>query len=142
MTTTTIPVQAKIGSAWTSVMFLYAYVDILNFLKPGVLDSIHDGLVWTFDVSAPLLTFMLVSVAIPSIMIALSVTLPARAGRITNLVVAALLVPYTLFNVVGETLEWAGFYALSIGIEVAMLAFILRSAWKWNVAAVPAEARV
>lgn len=143
MTTATIPVQAKIAAAWTSFIFLYAYVDILNFFKPGVLDSILDGKVWTFDVSAPLLTVMLVSVAIPAVMIVLSMTLPARANRVTNLVVALLLVPYTLFNVAGESPEWAVFYVVSIGIEVALLAFILRSAWTWKlVAAQPAPARV
>lgn len=143
MTTTTIPAQAKIAAVWTSFMFLYAYVDILNFFKPGVLDSILNGKVWDFDVSATLLTFMLTSVAIPSVMVVLSMTLPARANRITNLIVAALLVPYTLFNAVGESLEWAAFYAVSIGIEVALLAFILRSAWKWKVIVpTPTEARV
>ena len=143
MTTTTIPVQAKIAAAWTSFMFLYAYVDILNFFKPGVLDSILNGRVWNFDVSATLLTIMLTSVAIPGVMVILSMTLPSRANRITNIVVATLLVPYTLFNVAGESLEWAAFYAVSIGIEVALLVFILRSAWKWKaVVAVPAEARI
>ena len=41
-----IPVQAKIAAAWTSFMFLYAYVDILNFFKPGVVDDIQDGVVF------------------------------------------------------------------------------------------------
>ena len=133
MKNATIPVQARIAAAWTSFMFLYAYVDILNFFKPGVLDSILNGKVWNFDVSAPLLTVMLISVAVPSVMVVLSMTLPARANRITNLVVAAVLVPYTLFNVAGESLEWAAFYAVSIGIELALLAVILHSAWKWKV---------
>lgn len=138
--TTAIPVQAKITAAWTSFTLLYAYVDILNFFKPGVLDSILHGKVWDFDVSAPLLTFMLASVAIPSVMVFLSMVFPARANRITNLVVAALLVPYTLFNVAGESVEWAAFYAVSIGIELALLAFILRSAWIWRASAEVAPA--
>ncbi len=143
MKNATIPVQAKIAAAWTSFMFLYAYVDILNFFKPGVLDSILNGKVWNFDVSAPLLTVMLISVAVPSVMVVLSMTLPARANRITNLVVAAVLVPYTLFNVAGESLEWAAFYAVSIGVEIALLLFVVRSAWKWKVpTATPVEAQI
>ncbi|MFM8792120.1 MAG: hypothetical protein ACKOFX_06500, partial [Solirubrobacterales bacterium] len=35
------------------------------------------------------------------------------------------------FNAVGESWDWASFYGLSIGIEVLLLAFILRSAWTW-----------
>jgi len=78
------------------------------------------------------------SVAIPALMIWLSVTLPARANRITNLVIAALYIPFSAYNVVGES-SWLYFYALSIGIELLLLAFILRSAWTWpRTSAVPA----
>jgi hypothetical protein len=126
-----IPVQAKIAAAWTSFMFLYIYVDFFNLYKPGVVDGILNGLVWKFDVSPTLLTFMLASVAIPALMVMLSMTLPARVNRATNLVVASLLIPYSAFNAAGATWEWASFYGLSIGIEVLILAFILRSAWTW-----------
>ncbi len=38
-----IPVQAKLAAAWTSFMFLYVYVDIFNFYKPGVVAGIREG---------------------------------------------------------------------------------------------------
>jgi hypothetical protein len=67
----------------------------------------------------------------------LSMTLPARANRTINLVVASLYVPFSMFNAVGES--WTYFYGLSIGLEVLLLAFILRSAWTWpRTPAVPA----
>ncbi|WP_022891608.1 DUF6326 family protein [Agromyces subbeticus] len=134
-----IPVRAKLAAAWTSFMFLYVYVDVLNFYKPGVVDGILNGLVWRFEVSSTLLTVMLASVAIPALMVMLSMTLPARLNRVTNLVVASLYIPYSVFNAAGATWEWAFFYGLSIGIEVLLLAFILRSAWTWpRTPAVPA----
>jgi hypothetical protein len=134
-----VSVQAKLVAAWTSFMFLYIYVDILNFYKPGVVDGILNGLVWRFDISSTLLTIFLVSVSIPALMVVLSMTLPARVNRTANLVVASLLIPYSLFNAAGATWEWAAFYGISIGIEVLLLAFILRSAWTWpRTAAVPA----
>jgi hypothetical protein len=126
-----MPVQAKLAAAWTSFMFLYIYVDFFNLYKPGVVEGILNGLVWKFDVSPTLLTFMLASVAIPALMVMLSMTLPARVNRATNLVVASLLIPYSAFNAAGATWEWASFYGLSIGLEVLILAFILRSAWTW-----------
>jgi hypothetical protein len=126
-----VPVQAKLAAAWTSFMFLYIYVDFFNLYKPGVVDGILDGLVWRFDVSPTLLTIMLASVSIPALMVVLSMTLPARVNRATNLVVASLLIPYSAFNAAGATWEWAFFYGLSIGIEVLLLAFILRAAWTW-----------
>jgi hypothetical protein len=133
-----VSVRAKIAAAWTSFMFLYIYVDILNFYKPGVVDGILNGFIWRFDISSTLLTIFLVSVSIPALMVMLSMTLPARANRVTNLVVAALLIPYSIFNAAGSTWEWAAFYAISIGIEVLLLAFILRSAWTWPRATVVA----
>ena len=126
-----ISVQAKLAAAWTSFMFLYVYVDILNFYKPGVVDGILNGLVWRFDVSPTLLTIMLASVGIPALMVMLSMTLPARVNRATNLVVALIYIPYSMFNAAGATWEWTAFYGISIGIEVLLLAFILRSAWTW-----------
>lgn len=127
-----IPVQAKLAAAWTSFMFLYIYVDHLHLYKPGAIDAIRGGAVFEFQISPPLITVFLASVAIPAVMVMLSMTMPARANRITNLVVATLYIPYSLFNAVGETWEWAFFYGISIGIEVLLLIFILRSAWTWR----------
>ncbi|WP_034341715.1 DUF6326 family protein [Deinococcus misasensis] len=126
-----IPVQAKIAAAWTSFMLLYIYVDVLNFYKPGVIQGILEGRVWEFDISSTLLTIFLGSVSIPAMMVWLSMALSARVNRATNLIVAALLIPYSVFNAVGETWEWAPFYGISIGLEVLLLTFILRAAWTW-----------
>jgi hypothetical protein len=136
-TTTTLedqpmPVRAKLAAAWTSFMFLYAYVDILGFYKPGVVDDILDGKVWEFDVTPTWATTALTLLAIPILMIALSMTLPARANRITNLAVASTQVPFAAFNAVGELGKpWMYFYGLGVALELVLLALILRYAWTW-----------
>ena len=129
-----IPVRAKLAAAWTSFMFLCAYVDIIAFFKPGVIVDILAGKVFEFDVSQTLLTTFLALMAIPIFMVVLSMTLPARANRTTNLIVASVQVPYTAFNVVGES--WTYFYTgppfvLGLVLELILLAVILRSAWTW-----------
>ena len=124
-----IPVRAKLAATWTSFMFLYAYVDILNFFTPGVVDEILDGKVFEFDLSQAFSTTALALVAIPILMVVLSMTLPAGANRITNLVVALLYVPVTAFNAVGES--WWYFYGLGIVLELALLALVVRYAWTW-----------
>jgi hypothetical protein len=126
-----LPVQARIAAAWTSFMFLYIYVDYFHLHKPGVIDNLRAGVVFEFDISPTLLTGMLASVAIPALKVMLSMTLPARVNRTANLVLASLYVPYSLVNAAGESWDWALFYGLSIGLEVLLLAFILRSAWTW-----------
>ena len=126
-----IPVQIKLAAGWTSFMFLYIYVDYFHLHKPGVIDNLRAGVVFEFDISPTLLTMMLASVAIPALMVMLSMTLPARVNRATNLVVASVYIPVTVFNAVGTSWDWAFFYGLSIGLEVLLMAFILRSAWTW-----------
>ena len=126
---TQIPVQVKLAAAWTSFMFLYIYVDYLALYKPGFIDDILAGVVWEFDISQTFLTSTLALIAIPTVMILLSTTLPARANRAANLVVASLYIPVSVFNALGES--WTYFYGLSIGLEVAILALILREAWTW-----------
>ncbi|MFY1699426.1 DUF6326 family protein [Solwaraspora sp. WMMA2101] len=134
-----IPVQAKLAAAWTSCMFLYIYVDYFHLYKPGAIDEIRGGVIFEFDISPTLLTIFFTSVAIPALMVILSMTLPARANRATNLVIASLYIPLTVFNAAGESGGWAFFYGLSIALEVLLLAFILRSAWTWpRIPAVPA----
>jgi hypothetical protein len=124
-----VPVQAKLAAAWTSFMFLYIYVDYLHLYKPGVVDDILKGVVWEFHISQTFAVSALASVAIPTFMILLSTTLPARANRTVNLVVASLYIPYSAFNLAGGS--WLYYYGLGLVLEVVILAFILRSAWAW-----------
>ena len=124
-----MPVRAKLAAAWTSFMFLYIYVDYLHLYKPGVIDDILAGVVFKFDISQTFVVISLTLVAIPILMILLSTTLPARANRTLNLVVASLYIPVSAFNVLGGS--WILFYGLGVVIEVILLAYILRSAWTW-----------
>lgn len=124
-----LPVRAKLAAAWTSFMFFYIYVDYLHLYKPGVVDDILAGVVFEFDISQTFVVSSLVLVGLPALMILLSMTLPARASRTLNLVVASLYIPISAFNVVGES--WIYFFGLGAVIEVILLAYILRSAWTW-----------
>jgi hypothetical protein len=124
-----MPVQAKLAAAWTSLMFFYIYVDYLGLYKPGFIDDILAGVVFKFDISQTFIVIGLMLVGIPSLMIWLSMTLPARANRTLNLVVASLYIPVSAFNVADES--WLYFFGLGVVLEVLLLAFILRSAWTW-----------
>jgi len=124
------PVRAKLAAAWTSFMFFYIYVDYFTLYKPGVIDDIQAGVVFEFDISQTFVISGLMLVAIPILMILISATLPARANRTLNLVVASLYLPVTMFNAVGES-EYLYYYLLGVVLEVMVLAVILRSAWTW-----------
>jgi hypothetical protein len=66
-------------------MFLYIYVDYFALYKPGFIDNLRAGVVFEFDISPTLLAMMPASVAIPALMVMLSMTLPVRVNRATNL---------------------------------------------------------
>ncbi len=133
-----ISVQAKLAAAWTSLMFLVIYIDYYHLYQPGEIDLIRGGVIFAFDISGTLMSIFFVIIAIPALMIMLSMTLPARANRATNLVVASLYIPVMVFNAAGASWDYAVYYALTIGVEVLILAFILRAASTWpRIAAVP-----
>ncbi|QLQ36721.1 DUF6326 family protein [Micromonospora robiginosa] len=126
-----LPVQAKLAAAWASFMFLYIYVDYLALYKPGFVNEILGGVVHEFDTGPTFVALALTLMAVPILMILLSMALPARVNRATNLVVAALYIPVTVYNADGESWTYLYFYAFSIGLELLLLAFILRAAWTW-----------
>jgi hypothetical protein len=125
-----MPVQAKLA-AWTSLMFFIIYIDYFHLYQPGEIDDIRSGVIFKFDISGNLMSIFFVIIAIPTLMIMLSMTLPARMNRVTNLVVASLYSPLLILNFMGAPSDYAFYYALTIGVEVLIVAFILRSAWTW-----------
>lgn len=126
-----MPVQAKLAAAWTSFMFLVIYIDYFHLYQPGAIDVIRGGDIFVFEISGTLMTIFFVVIAIPTLMVLLSMTLPARVNRATNLAVASLEIPLCVFNAAGASSDYAIYYGLTIGVEVLILAFILRSAWTW-----------
>jgi hypothetical protein len=124
-----VSIRGKLAAAWTSLMFFYIYVDYLHLYKPGALTDILAGVVFEFDISQTFVVLSLTLVGIPALMILLSMTLPARANRTLNLVVASLYIPASVFNLASG--EWLFFYGLGVVVEVIILAYVLRSAWTW-----------
>ena len=124
-----VPLQLKLAAAWTTFMCLYIYVDVLGLYKPGAVEGILKGQVFTFAITQTFFASALAASAVPMMMILLSTVLPPRANRVTNLVVATLLIPWMGFNLVGG--EWLAYYGLGFALEMVALAFILRSAWNW-----------
>lgn len=123
-----VNLKLKLAALWASFMFLYIYVDYFHLYMPGTLDDILAGKVFVFDISAVFLLIAMIFVAIPTLMIYLSVVLPAKANRWTNLIVAAVFIPYMLFNLAGEA--WTHMY-VAAALEVILLCLIIRYAWKW-----------
>lgn len=123
-----VNVRVKLAALWTAFMFLYMYVDYFALYMPGKIDDILNGRVFTFDITQGFIFTALFLATIPMLMIFLSVVLKAKTSRLVNMIVAALLIPYMLFNLVGEA--WPHMYFAAV-VEVIMLALIIRYARNW-----------
>src|SRR5918998_5747701 len=73
-----VPVRAKLAAAWTSLMFLVIYIDYFHLYQPGEIDDIRGGVIFEFDISGTLMSIFFATIAIPALMILLSMTLPTR----------------------------------------------------------------
>ena len=124
-----LSIRLKLASLWASFMFLYLYVDYFHLYMPGSMEDILAGKVFIFEITDTFLLFGMASVTIPTLMISLSVVLPARASRWTNIAASALYIPYSLFNLAGEA--WLHMY-FGAAVEIVLLGLIIHHAWKWS----------
>ncbi len=123
-----VSVKLKLATLWASFMFLYIYVDYFALYMPGKIEDILKGRVFVFNITQGFLLAALASVTIPALMIFLSVALPAKINRRANIIIAAVYIPFTLFNLAGEAWMHMVFGAV---VEVVILCLIIHYAWKW-----------
>ena len=123
-----VNVKLKLASLWVSFMFLYIYVDFFAFYMPNKIDDITKGKVYVFEITQGFIFVALVLATIPILMVFLSLILPVNINRLTNIIVAIILIPYMLFNLVGEA--WLHMY-FAAAVEVTLLGLIIFYAYKW-----------
>jgi hypothetical protein len=123
-----VNVKLKLAALWASLMFFYIYVDYFGLHKTDYIKNILAGKVFLFDITQVFLFTGLALTTIPALMIFLSIALPAKVNRLTNIIVAAVYIPYTLFNLVGEFWIYMVYGAV---VEVVLLLLIIWYARKW-----------
>ena len=124
-----VDTKLKLCALWASTMFCYIYCDYFELYVPGKLDSMLQG---TMGPLGPVTQGVLVGtallMAVPSLMIFLSLALPARPNRILNLIVGA------FFTLLLALLAFASawyFYKLFAATEAVLTALVVRYAWRW-----------
>lgn len=123
-----VNVKLKLAALWTALMFLIIYVDYFALYMPGKVEYIMKGKVFVFDITQGFLLGVLAAVTMPGLMIFFSVALRAAMNRLLNIIIAALYIPFILFNLSGEA--WMHMY-FAAAVEVILLCLIIRYAWKW-----------
>ncbi len=130
---TPVDVKLVLSTLWITMLFVFAYVDIFGFLRADVLNAALDGKIATtaFTVNQVFLTYTLVYILLPALMVILSLLLRPRVNRVVNIAVSLLYTVTIIGAAVGE--HWA-YYIIGSVVEVVLLAAIARTAWRWPAA--------
>jgi hypothetical protein len=124
----TVPVKLKLAALWTATMFLFAYGDVFTVYRAEKVREILGGQIAGIEVTQAFLTAASVYVAIPSVMVFLSLALRPRASRWTNVAAGAVYALTIVASAIGE--RWAYSILLSV-LEVALVLLIVWFAWSW-----------
>jgi hypothetical protein len=122
------PTQVKLALLWVSLMFLYIYNDYFSLYTPGTIADMTAGRLGPLgQASAGVLAGVSIMLAIPALMIFLSVSLTPPASRWLNVVLGIL---YTAIEAL--TLPHAAlFYRIVVVLEIAVTGLIVLYAVRW-----------
>lgn len=122
-----VNVRVKIAALWASMLFVFVYVDLFTVYRADFRADLDAGKVNGFTVGQTFLLATTAFVVVPSLMVFLSLVLPARVDRIANLALSG---AYALIIVGGAVGEW-NYYLLGSAIEVVQLAAVGYYAVTW-----------
>lgn len=75
-----VNVKNRLSALWVTQMFLCVFADILGFYSPGIIEAVTSGELGAVRISAGFLLVVVIRMAVPSILVFLSLPLPAYAG--------------------------------------------------------------
>ena len=124
-----VNIKIKLAALWTSVVFCYLYGDYFELYVPEKVNSLLTG-ENILDSPTKLLIASIV-LAIPSIMIALSIILKPKINRILNIVFGTLFTLMMVLIAISSLTSWYRFYVFLAILESLITFLIVVYAWKW-----------
>ncbi|AWV97485.1 DUF6326 family protein [Arcticibacterium luteifluviistationis] len=125
-----VNIKTKLAALWTSLMFCYVYGDYFEFYTPGKMDSLISG---NSMLDSPTKLFSAsIVLAIPALMIALSVLLKPSISKWLNIILGILYTAMMIFIAVNSFSPWQAFYAFYAILESLITLTIVYYAWKWH----------
>lgn len=122
-----IDVKLKLAALWTSVMFCYIYADYFGLYIPGRLQRMLDGKMGPLGPTTQgVLLGTSIVMAIPSVMIFLSLALRPGPNRVLNIIVGALFTAIIMVTM----WDWA-FYIFFGVVEILLTGSVVWHAWTW-----------
>lgn len=124
-----INVRLQLSALWASVMFLYIYGDYFELYVPGKAAGLLNG---QNMLNTPYkLLFATISLALPSLLIFLSLMITPKWNRVLNISIGAFLTLFTLLVGASSLSEWRIFYVMLALLESIITSIIIWKAWRW-----------
>ena len=123
-----VHVKVKLSALWASVVLCYIYGDYFGLYMPGKLQGMIDGRMGPLgQTTQGVLVGTSILMAIPSVMVFLSLVLKPGLSRWLNIVSGTI---FTIIMVITMPGAWMFYIVLGV-IEVALTVLIVWYAWKW-----------
>ena len=124
----TLGARVKLAAAWTSLMFCYIYADFFSLFEKGRLATMNQGQIPPLgEATDQTMLFVSAMMAIPSLMIFLSVALARPIARWLN-VFAALVYAAIIAMIMRDSTVLLFFGVIEIALSLAIIAI----AWRWQ----------
>jgi len=124
-----VNIKIKLSALWTSVLFCYVYGDYFELYVPEKVEGLLNG-VNMLDSPTKLLIASLV-LAIPAVMIPLSILLNPKINRFLNLSFGFLFTLMMLLIAINSLTPWYSFYVFLAILESLITIIIVWFAWNW-----------
>lgn len=125
-----LPKPLLLSAAWSFLLFNYLYADVMGLMDARLLQQYLTGTVNGLRINDQMLLAAAFLMEVPIAMVVLSLVLPVRAVRLTNMAAGTLktvVVFATLF--VGDVKVYYFFFAV---IEIAVSAGVVVVAARWR----------
>lgn len=124
-------VKTRISTLWISIMMCYIYADLLAFYQPGSIQKIMEGNLGGWHTTPGFLLGSAAVMAIPSVMIFLTLLLNASVSRWFNIIFGVFNLAIAFITTAGAFKYHFYFYIFLGSIEVVLLGLIIWYAWNW-----------
>jgi hypothetical protein len=124
-----VDIKIKLSAFWVTLMFFYIYADILGFYSPGIIESVISGEIAGIQLTEGYLLVMGLWMAVPSLMVILSLVLRAGINRWVNLIFAV--VSFFMLAASSFVGEFSIRYTTQAAVEAILIVLIAWNAWNW-----------
>ncbi|THV58988.1 DUF6326 family protein [Chryseobacterium candidae] len=125
-----VNIKIILAGLWTSVTLCYLYGDYFELYTPGKARGLLEGT--NLLDSPPKLFLASVVLAIPAVMVFLSLILTPAVNRMLNIIFGTFFTLIMLFIGIISFSDWYLFYVFLAMVECMITILIVKYAWSWK----------